>query len=93
MALHEHPGLILLDVEAPLVGGLDILGGIRDRGIDVPVVVMSGDSRPELAAQAAVAGANAFAPKPFSTAGLMATIGTIVADFDPPRPSYPKGSE
>ncbi|HEY8535589.1 MAG TPA: response regulator [Vicinamibacterales bacterium] len=46
LALTERFDAILLDMLMPRLSGLDVLRGLRERGCDVPVLVLSNSSRP-----------------------------------------------
>ncbi|MBI2897191.1 MAG: sigma-54-dependent Fis family transcriptional regulator [Deltaproteobacteria bacterium] len=66
--------LVLLDVQMPDLGGIEVLKRIRAEKNDVPVVVMSGHGTTETAVQAVKLGAHDFIDKPLSTEKLLVTI-------------------
>ena len=70
----QVPDLILLDIEMPNMNGLDALGEIRRREIDVPVLMITAYGTVERAVQAMKAGAYDFIPKPFEPDHLLMTV-------------------
>lgn len=68
------PGCVLLDVRMPEMDGLQVQQALRDRGIDYPVIVMTGHGDVTVAVQAMKAGAVDFIEKPFEKAVLLSAI-------------------
>ena len=66
--------VVLLDVQLPRVGGLEVLQRARAAGFDAPVVMMSGHGTIETAVQATRLGARDFLEKPLSTEKLLLTL-------------------
>ena len=60
-------GCVLLDVRLPDMGGLDVQQRLRDKGLNVPVVIMTGYGDVALAVSAMKAGARDFIEKPFQS--------------------------
>jgi two-component system response regulator FixJ len=58
------PGLVLLDFHLPCMLAPDVLRALRTRGIDVPVVVLSGAASPAERALCLEEGAVTFVEKP-----------------------------
>jgi len=67
-------GCILLDVRMPGMDGLEVQQELRDRGIALPVIVMTGHGDVSVAVQAMKAGAVDFIEKPFEKATLLLAI-------------------
>ena len=67
---------IITDLHLPRVDGFELVKTIREdkRYAAVPVVVISGDSHPEIPERARLLGANAFFPKPYSPAEVRRAI-------------------
>jgi DNA-binding NarL/FixJ family response regulator len=55
--------VIVLDFSLPRTNGLEVLNELRRRGIDIPVLIMSGDESGRAAKAAIQAGAKGFVPK------------------------------
>ena len=60
-----HPDLILLDYQMPDMNGVDVLKEFRNRGSEIPVVMITAYGTIERAVQAMREGAYDFIPKPF----------------------------
>ncbi|MBI2262740.1 MAG: response regulator [Caulobacterales bacterium] len=69
-----EPGCILTDVRMPGLSGLELVRELKDRGVDAPVIVMTGHGDIALAVEAMKAGAVDFIEKPFSDDVLLAAI-------------------
>ncbi len=72
-------GCILLDVRMPEMDGLEVQQALAERGITMPVVVLTGHGDVSIAVQAMKGGAVDFIEKPFEKAVL---LGAIEAAFD-----------
>ena len=57
-------GCLLLDVNMPEMGGLELLELLRDRQIDIPVIIVTAQNEADLRERAKRAGAFAFLQKP-----------------------------
>lgn len=73
-AKHADPGCVLLDVRMPGMDGLEVQRELNDRGIVVPVIVLTGHGDISIAVQAMKAGAVDFLEKPFEKAQLMVAL-------------------
>src|SRR5688500_8287927 len=67
-------GCILLDVRMPGMDGLEVQRSLRERGILLPVIVMTGHGDVNVAVQAMKAGAVDFIEKPFEKSVLLSAI-------------------
>ncbi|HEU4576787.1 MAG TPA: PAS domain S-box protein [Polyangiaceae bacterium] len=73
--------LIVLDMTMPEVDGAEVVRRVRARGLDVPILLISGNVDPALERRLEPGSFQAFLRKPFSIAELIATIdGLIVPD-------------
>jgi len=70
--------VLLLDLHLPGIGGLEVLRDVRELGLDLVVIVLSGDD--EGRAEARAAGADHVLGKPFEVAQLLAVLRGIAAD-------------
>ncbi|MBI2919688.1 MAG: sigma-54-dependent Fis family transcriptional regulator [Planctomycetes bacterium] len=75
----ESFDLVLSDLKRPGMDGLELLAAIRDKGLDVPVVMMSGHGAVEDAVLATKRGALDFIQKPFDRDRLLLAVRNAVA--------------
>ena len=73
-APHLEPGCVLLDIRMPGMDGLEVQKALRDKGVTLPVIIMTGHGDVSLAVQAMKAGAVDFIEKPFEKAVLLSAI-------------------
>ena len=66
--------IVLLDLGMPDLGGNEVLRFIADRGVDTPVIVVSGESSIDAAINALRAGASDFVRKPYEPEELLRRI-------------------
>lgn len=74
VAANLAPGCALLDVRLGGMDGLAVQQALRDRGIMLPVIIITGHGDVGLAVRAMKAGATDFIEKPFEKAVLLAAI-------------------
>ncbi len=73
-ALDDSPAAVILDLKLPDMNGIDLLGVIREKGIAVPVIVITAHGSMQTAIDAMRAGAADFLVKPFSAERLKVTL-------------------
>lgn len=71
---NAEQGCILLDVRMPEIDGLEVQRTLADRGVTMPIVIMTGHGDVSIAIQAMKAGAVDFLEKPFEKAALIAAV-------------------
>ncbi|MFC0146651.1 response regulator transcription factor [Sphingobium scionense] len=76
---HVEPGCILLDVRMPELDGLEVQKALIERGVAMPVIILTGHGDISIAVRAMKAGAVEFIEKPFEKATL---IEAITAGFE-----------
>jgi two-component system response regulator FixJ len=76
---HVPEGCVLLDVRMPEMDGLEVQQALLDRGVMMPVIVLTGHADVSIAVRAMKAGAVDFLEKPFEKAVLIAAIETAFA--------------
>jgi len=67
-------GCILLDIRMPGMDGLEVQQALQEKGIGLPVIIMTGHGDVGLAVRAMKAGAVDFIEKPFEKEALIAAI-------------------
>ncbi|MFH1176334.1 MAG: sigma-54 dependent transcriptional regulator [Acidobacteriota bacterium] len=75
----EAPHAVLLDIKMPGMDGLGMLENLRSRGVDVPVVVLTGHGDEFTASSCLGAGADAFLDKPPERSALLLAIRNAVS--------------
>ena len=73
-ALKEKPDLVLLDLQMPKMGGLEVLEALRDQGMRVPVVLMTFHGSEEIAVEGFRLGARDYVIKPFTVQEMLTAI-------------------
>jgi two-component system response regulator FixJ len=73
------PGCVLLDIRMPGMDGLEVQQALKEKGVSLPIIIMTGHGDVTLAVQAMKAGAVDFIEKPFEKATL---LGAIERAFD-----------
>jgi CheY-like chemotaxis protein len=79
----ELPDLVVLDVSMPGRTGLEVCAALRqDPGtVWIRVLLLSAGASPDDVARGLAAGADAYLPKPFSVADLVAEIRSLAAGY------------
>ena len=73
------PGCVLLDVRMPDIDGLEVQATLAQRGIALPVIMLTGHGDVVLAVRAIKAGAEEFLEKPFERGVRIAAIDAALA--------------
>ena len=71
-------GCIVSDVRMPGMSGLQLLHVLKEKQVDVPVVIMTGHADVALAVEAMKAGAMDFLEKPFDDDALLRAVDTAL---------------
>lgn len=77
-----EPGCILLDVRMPGMDGLEVQEVLAERGITMPVIVLTGHGDVGIAVRVMKAGAVDFLEKPFEKTALLASIAVAFSRLD-----------
>ena len=67
-------GCILLDIRMPGMDGLEVQQALQDKGVSLPVIIMTGHGDVTLAVKAMKAGAVDFIEKPFEKEALLSSL-------------------
>ena len=73
---HIERGCILLDIRMPEIDGLQVQRMLAERGVTMPVVVMTGHGDIAIAVRAMKGGAADFLEKPFERTTLLSAVET-----------------
>ncbi len=73
-ARHAEPGCVLLDIRMPEMDGFAVQAAMIERGIAMPVIILTGHGDITMAVAAMKAGAVDFLEKPFEKAALVAAL-------------------
>ena len=72
------PSAILLDLDLPGIGGLEVLERIKRAQPHLPILILTGDEQVETVVSAMQAGAYDYLVKPLQRARLAATLGNAI---------------
>lgn len=72
--LPDRPGCIVLDVRLPGVSGLDLQGQLKRKGVDFPIIFMTGHGDIPMSVRAMKAGAVDFLSKPFRDQDMLDAV-------------------
>lgn len=74
-----EPGCILLDIRMPQMDGFQVMKELAARGVDWPVIIMTGHGEVPVAVRAMKLGAVDFIEKPFSEEALLGCFANAFA--------------
>jgi DNA-binding response OmpR family regulator len=77
-AFDQRPDLVVLDLMLPGWSGLDILAELRDREVDVPVLILSARDRLQDKVEGLSVGADDYLTKPFQLPELLARVEAML---------------
>lgn len=83
----ERFDLVLLDMCMPRMNGLDLLAQMRKRGLQTPVLMLTGNEDNRSAADALASGIFAYVPKPFDLQQLEMLILLAGSPRSAPAPA------
>jgi two-component system response regulator FixJ len=69
-----EPGCILLDIRMPGMDGLEVQQALREQGVALPIIIMTGHGDISVAVKAMKAGAVDFIEKPFEKSVLLSAL-------------------
>ena len=68
---------VVLDLHMPQMTGFDVQLRLSERGVTVPVIIITGHDAPEARARALALGAKYYLCKPIDEAALLAAIEAV----------------
>jgi diguanylate cyclase len=71
--------VMLLDLQMPEVSGHDVLRYLKEKSLDIKVIVVSGESSFDAVREALIEGAYDFVRKPYAAGELLTTVGNALA--------------
>ena len=74
VAKNLQPGCVLLDIRMPDMDGLQVQEALQERGVTLPVIIMTGHGDVPLSVRAMKAGAIDFIEKPFEKQVLISAV-------------------
>ena len=78
--LDESPDLVLLDINIPGMTGLEILEVLKQKGIEIPVIVITSHGSAEIILQSFRLGAKDFVEKPFTADDVLDAVDKTLAE-------------
>lgn len=78
----DHEGCILLDVRMPGMDGLAVQSALNQRGITMPIIILTGHGDVPVAVEAMKGGAIEFLEKPYEKQTLVAAIECAFEQLD-----------
>ena len=78
LALREGPDLIILDIMMPRMSGWDVLRGLRQKQLEVPVIMLTARGEEVDRVLGLELGADDYVTKPFSLRELLARVRAVL---------------
>lgn len=79
------PDLVLLDIGLPGIGGLKVLSTLRQRGVVVPILMMTANASPATVRDVMEMGGSGYVLKPFEPRDLLDRVRTALAPIGQAR--------
>lgn len=82
----DPPAVVLTDIKMPVMDGFELIKWLKSDAntVNIPVIVMSGNTMKELVAHAMELGADAFILKPFRIEHMTEVVETYIKPNLPP---------
>lgn len=81
-APHSNRACVILDVRMPGMGGLNVQEALRAKGINIPIIFVSGHADVPIVVRAFRAGAVDFIEKPYNEQLLLDSVQQALSRFD-----------
>ena len=86
-ALVDKPDLIIMDLNLPKRDGLEVMAALRERQVEIPVILTTFYGSEQVAQQAYRLGASSYIAKPYGVDEMLAAVQKALAKR--PRPTLP----
>lgn len=83
----QRPGCVVLDIRMPGLGGLNVQEELQKRGLDVPIIFVSGHADVPIVVRAFKSGAFDFIEKPFNEQLLLDSVQQALQDTGEATPN------
>lgn len=70
----QTPACVILDIHMPGMSGIDVMKRLKETGMGLPVIVITGHDTPEIHKWALTAGLTGYLCKPFNDESLLEAI-------------------
>ena len=80
LILDGHPDLILVDLELPDTNGLKVLEKLKEHGLAIPTIMMTGYGSEGVAARALRLGVRDYLIKPFTTEEVLSSVERVLTE-------------
>lgn len=77
-AIRHRPDAIVLDLMLPKMSGFDVCQAIRQRGLDIPILILSARGQEADKVMGLGLGADDYVTKPFSISELLARVRALI---------------
>jgi FixJ family two-component response regulator len=74
------PDCVVLDLQMPEMSGLELQKRLRDSGLSLPVVIVTGHDEPGMRARCLAAGVSAYLRKPIDGKALVEAISRAISE-------------
>jgi len=88
--INDRPDLVILDLNMPKMDGLEVLAALKERQINVPVILTTFYGSEQVAEQALDLGAAAYVVKPYEAEEMLDAIQKALAHRPTPAPAQPE---
>lgn len=86
-------GCVVSDVRMPGMSGLDLLREVRGQGLNLPVILLTGEADVPMAVEALKGGAADFIEKPFDDVVMLAAVRSALSRYDAADPARDERAE
>ncbi len=90
LTTQEYPDLIILDVMLPGISGLDVCRELRNKSIEIPIIMLTAKAEEIDRVVGLELGADDYMTKPFSLRELLARVRVRLRRQAPPKEALPR---